>query len=166
MALSEKACLRIRVTVYTIFLISYLVGAAVFVRKFSNFMAASGFVAASIFIGLAIAMHVMGTEGLQSRIQPRSLKRVVIMGVLVAADVALLTLSIYTLVVGIKRREKWTGESNFCSCTAMVCGLKWCSVCVYLLYRSGTPSNPPEFDSLRKGEEDGNGKEGPQTSML
>nr|CCC92354.1 unnamed protein product [Trypanosoma congolense IL3000] len=145
MALSEKACLRVRLALYTAFLISYVVGAVVFVVKFKNYVAAAGFILSSFFIAVAAALHIVTREGLYVSMPPEGRKRMIVVAFLASADVMLFGLALCTLVHGIINKESWTGESNYCSLTALLCAAKWCSVCLFLIYKSATP--PPEHDS-------------------
>ncbi|ESL08152.1 hypothetical protein TRSC58_04149 [Trypanosoma rangeli SC58] len=135
MALTEKSCLWIRLTLYVLFIVSYAVGVFVFIKQFKNYWAASGFLLACVLIALTALMHIVPAETLCRRFSPGSKSRVLFQLVVLAGTLGFFGVAMYLLARGLMLRQRWTGESYFCSFIAFANAAKWCFFIGYRLHK-------------------------------
>ncbi|RNF01107.1 hypothetical protein TraAM80_07207 [Trypanosoma rangeli] len=136
MALTEKSCLRIRLTLYVLFIVSYAVGVVVFIKHFKNYWAGAGFLLACVLIALTALMHIVQAETLCKRFSPGSKSRVLFQSVVLTGTLGLLGVAMYLLARGLMLRQRWTGESHFCSFIAFANAAKWCCLIGYRLHNA------------------------------
>ncbi|ORC88873.1 putative multi-pass transmembrane protein [Trypanosoma theileri] len=135
MAISEKACLRIRVVLYVLFAVSYAVGAIIFIREFNNYLAASGFAIACFFIGVATVLYAIPDKKLYSIFPAGSKSRICFQLSSLIITLGFIGLALYALGEGIKRRQAWKGDSYFCSFIALLTSAKWSFFCGLRIHR-------------------------------
>ncbi|KEG11318.1 hypothetical protein DQ04_02741030 [Trypanosoma grayi] len=146
MSISEKACLRIRVTLYVVFALSYAIGVFIFLSHFKNYLAAFGFGAAIAFIAWTTVLYLVPDAKLYRAFSPGSAMRIIFQSGVLIGTLAFFCASIYALAEGIKLRETWKGESHFCSFIALLTASKWCFFCGLRVHRVCEPSIKGKMD--------------------
>lgn len=171
----KKLIWSLRLGFYIAFVLAYISAVIVFAVEYQNYWAAGGFAIVIGLICLRIYLYVTPPDELYRTFSPLSWHRAIYQGIFFCVGLAGVGVGLWLMSEGIKKHQRWTGDSYFCAMIGVWMAAKWAffvTIPIYdlrpdtieelLIARYGDKANEPF--TVEEGEEATRGPSSPKKS--